>query len=275
MAPIKLEDYAKELLDAAGLSDAEQRKAYEQFFLSNPKVREKMETTLNSLDSAMGRASAEAKRAEAEAKKAVDYYQESLEKWGQYDAATKEERAARTNAEAQVQAYINLYGVLPDGSVPTPQRQAALTQDMIDRKTYEEDRKKTESQILGLTKAAMTITAKSLNEFKREPDFDAIQRIAQEKGLNALQAFDEWAAPMRAETAKAAQETEIARRVAEAVQDANSKRHMTQTSDVSMSEFRRNMVKTQVPMTKQESFLSGWREENPSAALEKEFGRKH
>jgi hypothetical protein len=270
---VKIEDYAKELLDASGLSDAEQRKTFEQFFLSNPKVREKMESTLNSLDSAMGRASAEAKRAAEADKKAMEYYQQSLEKWGQYDTATKEERQARADAEARVQAYVNLYGVLPDGSQPTPQRQAAVAQDLIDRKTYDADRMRNEQTMLGLTKAAMTITARSMRDYNVEPDFDAIQKIAQDHGLNAMQAFDKWAEPMKAEKAKASLEAEVVKRAEAMRLEERSREAAKGVSDASMSEFRANMTKQQPVLTKQESFLKGWRDPNPAEALKKEFGR--
>jgi hypothetical protein len=77
-----------------------------------------------------------------------------------------------------------------------------------------------------VTKSVARITAKHLHEFNEEPDFDAIEKIAIDKNIPVLTAYDEWVAPKRKERADKATEDHIKREVETRVSAELSKHNL-------------------------------------------------
>lgn len=252
--------YATELAEAAGITDATARDA----FLKNDKVQSRLRAKFEDVSREKGRAEAEKKRADDEARKAQENYQANLK-------VHNDNKVIFDAAAAEVARYEAAYGKLEPGA------RAAAVQDVIDAKTFNERIGQTEANTVGLVKAAATITARHLKNFNEEPDFDAIQKIATEKQLTAMKAYEEWAAPKYEEKQKVARAAETQQAVDAALMEDRSKRAASQTVDASQrSEFLNNAIKSKnEPTTAKESFLKGWREPNASAEMKKEFGRDH
>src|SRR5262249_47798462 len=137
---MKVEDYAKELMDAGGITDAEQRKAFESFFGSE-KVRTRLSNTLSDIEAEKGRAAAEKKRAE-------DMYQNQLKSDAENKRIFESNQKIVTDAQATVAAYEKEYGPLTGAE----RRQAV--QDVIDKKTFEEANRKRDNDVVALMSAS-------------------------------------------------------------------------------------------------------------------------
>lgn len=263
--------YAKELMTEAGITDAEQVKQLEAFF-TNDKVKGRLSGLIEGVDRERGRTAAEKQRADAAVKAQNDYYQEQLR-------LAQENQAKVNAATAEVQRYVELYGELPGGGNPNnPRAAATAVQNAIDQKALDEALGKRDALTVGLVKQAATITARHLRNFNEEPDFDAIEKIAIEKGLTAMKAYEEWAAPKVAEKSKAANDAATKAAIEAAVLEDRSKRGAGQLSDSRpQSEFMGSLSKSlraSQPSNAQDSFVKGWREPEPGKTMATEFGRR-
>jgi|SRR5579859_82633 len=267
--------YAKELMDAGEVKDAEQRKALEAFF-SNDKVKAKFEPTLREategIERERGRTRAESeKAAKAEADKNA-YYQEQLKTYNANKAAVEA-------AQAEVARYIATYGELPGGANPAnPAARAAAVQDVIDKKALEERVLQTENNTLGLVTTALKLSDQHRRDFPNDPfPVDDIIKTATEKKLTAAQAYADVMGP-KVEAARIARaEADKKAAVDAALVEERSKRGAAAIVDSQpRSEFMNNLVKSNdQPLTARESFLKGWRDPAASATMKQEFGREH
>lgn len=262
--------YAKELMTEAGITDAEQVKQLETLF-ANDKVKGKLAGLIEGVDRERGRTVAEKQRADAAVKAQNDYYQEQLK-------LAQKNQAMVDAAAAEVQRYVDTYGELPGGGNPNnPRAVATAVQGAIDQKALDEALGKRDSLTVGLVKQAATITARHLKNFNEEPDFDAIEKIALEKGLTAMKAYEEWAAPKVAAKAKEQNDAATKAAIEAAVLEDRSKRGAGQLSDSRpQSEFMSSLSKSlrkDAPMSAQESFVKGWREPEPAKVMREEFRR--
>jgi hypothetical protein len=263
--------YAKELMDEAGISDAEQRKQFESFF-GNPKVQAKFTNVLTEATEGVqrerGRTAAEKQRADAAVKAQTDYYQQQLK-------LANDNAKIVSDAQAQVQAYVDLYGELPGGQRPTPSATRQAVQDMIDKKTFDERTAALEGNTLGLIKTAVKLMDQHRREFPNDPfDVDKIVDVATEKGMTAAQAYESIVGAKREELRQAKIEADKKAAIEAALIEDRSKRGASQISDSSpKSEFMTNFSRQQKPTTAQESFIKGWREPEPGKVSKQEFGR--
>lgn len=215
--PVDVAKYAQELMEASGITDAEQKKALEAF-LGNDKVKQRLTNTLSDIEAEKGRTAAVEKKRQEE-------YQENLRIFNGNKKAVDE-------ANARVQAYVNTYGELPGGGDPAdPQARRAAVADVIDKKTYDEDVKRRDGLTVGLVKAASKITALHLKNFNEVPDFDAIEKIAMEQGLNAEKAYEEWIKPKVAEKTSTEWDAKLKAAREEGFRDGVSKRAAGQVED--------------------------------------------
>lgn len=259
--------YAQELMTEAGISDAEQTKQLNAFF-TNDKVRGKLTGLLEGIDREKGRTAGEKARADKAAADAQAYYQQQLK-------LANDNKAVVDSVNAQLQAYVSLYGALPDGTVPTPQNVQRVAEGMIDKKTFDDRMNQTETNTLGLLTTAMKLMDQHRREFPNDPfDVDSLVKLAGEKKLSAAQAYSEMMQPKRDAAREAQEKARIQAAVDAALTEERSKRGATQLSDAApKSEFMTNWKRQQQPSSAQESFIKGWREPNPGAVSKTEFGR--
>jgi len=260
--------YAKELMDAGEVKDADQRKALEAFF-GNEKVKAKFEPTLREategIERERGRVKAESEKAKAAEDRMNKYYAEQLE-------LANKNKAVVDAAQAEVARYEATYGKLD------PNARAEAVQNVIDRKTFDERIGQTETNTLGLIATAAKLLDQHRRDFPNEPfDVDAILKTAQEKKLNAAQAYTELMAPKVEAARQARIEADKKAAVEAALVEERSRRGAAQVVDASpRSEFMANVIKSKdEPMTARESFLKGWRDPNASATMKSEFNREH
>lgn len=263
--------WATEAMDAAGISDAVQREQLSKLF-GNEKFVTHWNSTIASVDDVkreQGRTQAEKNRAEAAEKSKQDYYQQELKR-------AQDNQKVVDNANAQVQRYVDLYGELPGGGDPAnPAARRQATQDVIDKKTFDERLGATETNTLGLVTTALKLFDQHRRDFPNEPfDVDNIVKVATEKKLTATQAYAEIMQPKRDAATKAAEEARVKAAVDAALTEERSKRGAAQINDAHpKSEFMTNLKNQQQPTTAQESFIKGWREPEPAKASKQEFGR--
>ena len=241
-------EFAQELMDAAGVSDAEQKKQLESF-LGNDKVKSKLQNVFSDIESANGRAT----KATAEATRV---YEENLKIFANNKTAVEQ-------AQAKVQAYVEKFGELPGGGDPNnPGAVRSAVADVIDKKTFDERIKTTEGNTIGLVKSVAKITAKHLHDFNEEPDLDAIEKIALDQGLTAEKAYAEWVKPKVAEREKAANDAAIKKAHDDGVIEGTSKIAAGAISDATpKSPFMENLRKAgEVKQGPKEAFVQGWRE---------------
>lgn len=266
--------YAKELIDAAGLTDEAQRKAFEQF-LTNDKVRAKLEPTLREategVERERGRTAAETKKAKDAEDRMNKYYQDQLK-------LANDNAKVVADAQAEVARYVETYGQLPGGGTPTRAATAAAIQDAIDRKTFDDRTNAIEGNTVGLVTTAIKLLDQHRRDFPNEPfDVDAIVKTATEQKLTAAQAYGVVMGP-KVEAARLAKvEAEKKAAVDAALLEERSKRGASTIVDASpRSEFMNNVIKSKgEPMTAKESFLKGWRDPKASDTMKSEFGREH
>lgn len=79
------------------------------------------------------------------------------------------------------------------------------------------------AQTAALLKTVPRLVARHVREFGEEPDLDAVEKIAIEKGLSAEQAYNEWAGPKYKEKSETALNERIKKEREEAVRDYASK----------------------------------------------------
>lgn len=249
--PVDVNKYTQDLMEAAGLTDAEQKKQLEAIF-GNPKVRERLTNTLSDVEAMKGRYETEKTAREKAVAEAQRVYEENLRIFNNNKTVMDE-------AMKQVAAYEDRYGKLDDATRAAAVREAA---DAIDKKTFEEEMKKRDGLTIGLVVAASKITARHLKQFNEEPDFDAIQKIAIEQGLNAEKAYEAWVQPKMAERSKTEQEAALKVAREEGFREGASKRAAGTLTDAEpKSPFMENLRKSKEgASTARESFLSGWRE---------------
>lgn len=129
------------------------------------------------------------------------------------------------NANAAVQKYVQLYGDLPPGTVLDTRgnlRETA-TGDVVTKKELKELMEQKDAQTIALLQGVGEITADYVTRFNKKPDFEAIKKIAIEKGLTLSKAYDEYISPEVDTRRKADTEAEIKRRVDEGIKEAMSR----------------------------------------------------
>lgn len=245
IAEKELNEYMLGLANAAGIPEADR-----PAFLAKDEVKKFAHTSLEAVEREKGRANkatSEAQRVYEENLKIAASNQQVV------DAATK-----------KVQAYVEKFGELPGGGDPDdPNARRTAVSDAIDKKTFDERIKTTETNTLGL----FTTGLKLLDRFRREfPDqefkTDEILKLATEQGLTADKAFDEWVKPMRDERTKAANEAALKKAREEGEIEGRSKVAASTVSDPDRSSpFMANLRKSgQVQEGPRESFIKAWRE---------------
>lgn len=264
--------YAKSLMDAAGISDAAQVDVLNKFFTSD-KVRGLLEPTLREategIQREQGRTLAEKTRADKAVADQNAYYQQQLKVFN-------DNKAVFDQTAAQLKAYADIYGELPDGSRPTQQNINLATQNLIDKDTFDKRTTALESNTVGLVTTAIKLMDQHRREFPDLPfDVDGLVKTATEKGMSAQQAYDAMVQGKRTELQTARFEAEKKAAVEAALIEERSKRGIGAVTDAApKSEFMSNLAKQAAPTTSQESFIKGWREPDPKAAIQREFGRR-
>ena len=241
-------EFTQELMEAAGISDAEQKKQLESIF-NNDKVKAKVQNVFSDIESANGRAT----KATSEAQRV---YEENLKIFANNKTAVEQ-------AQAKVQSYVEKFGELPGGGDPAnPGAVRTAVAEALDKKTFEERIGKSEAQTIGLVKIASKITATHLKDFNEVPDFDAIEKIATEQGLSADKAYAEYRKPKDDERSKAANEAALKKAREEGEIEGRSKIAASTVSDPERSSpFMANLRKSgEVKEGPRESFVKGWRE---------------
>ena len=241
-------EFTQELMDAAGISDAEQKKQLEAIF-NNDKVKAKVQNVFSDIESANGRAT----KATSEAQRV---YEENLKIFAGNKAAVE-------SAEKKVQAYVEKFGELPGGGDPNdPSKVRTAIADVLDKKTFDERIKLTEGNTIGLVKSVAKITAKHLKDFNEEPDLDAIEKIAVEQGLTAEKAYQEYRRPKDEERAKAKYDADLKKAREDGEIEGRSKIAASTVSDPERSSpFMANLRKAgEVKEGPKDSFIKGWRE---------------
>ena len=241
-------EFTQELMDAAGISDADQKKQLEAIF-NNDKVKAKVQNVFSDIESANGRAT----KATSEAQRV---YEENLKIFANNKTAVEQ-------AQAKVQSYVEKFGELPGGGDPNdPKAVKAAVTGAIDEKVLNERLGKSEAQTIGLVKIASKITATHLKDFNEVPDFDAIEKIATEQGLSAEKAYQEYRKPKDDERSKAANEAALKKAREEGEIEGRSKIAASTVSDPERSSpFMANLRKSgEVKEGPKDSFIKGWRE---------------
>lgn len=266
---VDVNEYAKTLMDAAGITDAEQRKQYEAF-LGNDKVKAQLTEVLTGVERERGRVAAATEQVKAKEREAQAYYQEQL-------ALAARNKAVVDEATAAVTRYKELYGALPGGGDPdNPAAVRAAVADIVDKKTFDSRFQQTEANTVGLAKSVMKITAKHLREFPElELDPDAITKIAQEQNLTAEKAWEVYTAPARQAKETIRIESEKKAAVDAALMEVNTRQATAAVIDSApRSEFITNLKNQQPADTALEGFRKGWNDPNAGATMAKEFGGK-
>lgn len=241
-------EFAQELMDAAGVSDAEQKKQLETF-LGNDKVKGKLQNVFSDIESANGRAV----KADAEARRV---YEVNLK-------IAADNQSVVEAAQKKVQSYVEKFGELPGGGDPNdPNAARRAVSDAIDKKTFDERISVVEGNTIGLVKSVAKITAKHLKDFNEEPDLDAIQKIAVEQGLTADKAYVEWRRPKDEAKKTADHEAAVKKAREEGEVEGRSKVAAGAVTDPDrQSGFLANMRKQDATTdSAKEAFTSGWRE---------------
>ncbi len=248
--------YMTELADAAGIAE-DARPA----FLANEKVKASARKRFEDVEREKGRTAAVELQRKSDYDKNMEIYQKNLQ--------------AVTDATTQVQAYEDRYGKLDAVTRAAAVTQA--TQDIIDKKTLDERIGATENNTVGLVTTAIKLLDKHRRDFPNEPfDVDAIVKTATENKLTAQQAYDVVMGPKVQAAQHEKIEADKKAAIDAALLEDRSKRAASSTIDAApRSEFMQNLKKQEAPQTAKESFLQGWREPDPSATMQKEFGRKH
>jgi hypothetical protein len=256
--------YAKELAEAAGITEP----AALDSFVKNDKVLARVRKSLEDVEREKGRVTAESKKAADAVAKSQQYYTETL-------AKVNEANTAIEQANAKVTAYVNRYGELPGGGNAADANARAAVIDAISKKDLDERLQKTEGLAIQMSKVVGKITARHMKNFPGdEPDFDAIEKIAIEKGLTAEKAYEDWAKPKYDAAALAKAEADKKAAIDAALVEDRSKRGASQVVDAQpRSEFMHNLKQKDDALTAKDSFLKGWREPEPKNALKTEFGR--
>lgn len=237
---IDVTSYMNELAEAAGIAP-EQRPS----FLSNDKVKALAHRSLEAVEREKGRAEAERLQRQKE-------YEENLRIFNNNKAAVEA-------AEQQVKAYEARFGKLDPAA-----RAAAVEQvaQGIDQKTLDERVGKAEGMALEMAKIASTIGLDYYKRFGEVLDFDAVQKIAVEKGLNAKQAYDEFIRPRNTEAEKARYDAEKKAEYERGLAEGASRRAAGAISDASpqngfMSNFSKKADAQQAP-NPASAFAEAW-----------------
>lgn len=99
--------------------------------------------------------------------------------------------------------------------------------DFISKKEFQETVQQINASTVNLLKEAMGLTSRHNVEFPKEPlDPEAIIKLAQEKQLSIRAAYDEYAAPRRAENSKAQHDAELVKAREEGAREYASKHHI-------------------------------------------------
>lgn len=234
-------EYMKEMMDAAGIPE-DQRATY----LGNEKLKAFAHKSLEAVEREKG-------RAEKASTEATRVYEENLKIYANNKAAVEQ-------ANANVAAYEAKFGKLDATARTEAVRQE--TDNLLDKKTFEERIGKSEANTIGLVKIASKITASHLKEFNDVPDFDAIEKIATEQGLTAEKAYTEYVRPKRDERSAAAQAEALKKAREEGEMEGRSKIAASTISDPERSSpFMSNLRKSgEVKEGPKDSFVKGWRE---------------
>lgn len=196
-------EYAAELADAAGIP-AEQRSA----FLSNDKVLAAARKRFEDVERERGRVKA------AEEARQNDY-QENLKIFNHNKQAVEE-------AQKLVADYEARFGKLSPEARAVAVREA--TQDVIDKKTFEESIANTQNMAVELSKIAVTIGLDYYQKTGKVLDMDAVQKIAMEQKLNAKQAYEKFLQPELDAKQKADYEKQLQTKYEEGLREGASKR---------------------------------------------------
>lgn len=147
-----------------------------------------------------------------------DWYQKAL---------TADQQRAQELADYQTQlaAYEAAYGKV-DGT----QRQVIQGVQTADldkfRKELEEKDKVRDSQMISLLKGMGRIASQHAVEFKETLDTDALEKVAMERNLPLMQAYEEMVRPRREEKSTLARAEELKLAREEGARDALSKHHL-------------------------------------------------
>lgn len=264
---VDVNEYAKSLMTAAGITDPEQQKQYEPLF-SNDKVKAQLNEVLTGVERERGRVAAATEQVKAKEREAQAYYQEQL-------ALAARNKAVVDEATAAVNRYKELYGELPGGGDPNnPAAVRAAVADVVDKKTFDSRFAQVEGNTVGLAKSVMKITAKHMREFPElELDPDAIVKIAQEQNLPAEKAWEVFTAPARQAKEAARIENEKKAAVDAALMEVNTRQAVSAVVDSApRSEFITNLKNQQQPDSALEGFKKGWNDPNAAQTMAKEFG---
>lgn len=232
-----LTTYMNGLAEAAGIPQ-DQRPA----FLARDEVKKFAHNSLEAVEREKGRAAAVEKQRQ-------DEYQENL-------------RIFNKN-KAVVDAYVARYGELPGGGDPNDPAARTAAINAVDQKTLDERVGKAEGMALEMAKIASTISIQHFKEFNEVVDFDAVQKLAVEKGLNARQAYDEFVKDRR--TAKQTEAFENAKKAEyeRGLAEGASKRAAAAITDAApqngfMENFRKKADATAAPPNPAATFAEAW-----------------
>src|SRR5215831_6167875 len=246
----KVTEYMTELFEATGLP-ADQKPA----FLANDKVKASARKRYEDIERETGRTAAEKARADKATQEKNDEYQRNLKIYN-------DNKAVLDGVNAKIQAYETAYGPLSDDT------KQQIRTDALDKKTLDEELRKRDGYTIGLVKAMGQITNRHSIDFPGQVvDFEAIEKIAIEKGKTALDAYDEWIGPKRTEKSNADWEAKIKAAREEGFRDGESKKAAAVISDAApKSDFMRNLRKQNegaAKTTPSAAFQEGWNNYQP------------
>lgn len=185
--------YVEELLKAAGVTDESQKQVVLGVFSNEAAAKKLSDDVLRQQDY-----SRNMDTLKADKDKWSKFYQDTLT-W----KAGEEQRLA--DLDARVKAYEAAY---PDGGGERPVIQP-VQGDFISKKDFEAEQAKRDGMTIGLIKTMGRLASQHVIEFKEPLDVDGLEKIAVERNIPLIQAYDEMTKPRRTELQQAQWEAKL------------------------------------------------------------------
>lgn len=223
-------------LASAGLSDAQVTEALTKIYANEklgPKLNALVKTATEDYQAQLGR---------------VKQYQD----W--YPKAQAEYDRMATEYNKAVAELTSLKGGGGDGNAPAFDPTKYVSKDDLMKFNAEMGQR-----YAGVIKDSNRITAKHVTRFKEEPDFEAIDKIAQENGIPLNMAYEKWVEPRVKEQEKQANEDWKKQQREEIERDVRSRHNLPiEHTPAEQSPLFRKSSKDDLPKDMDAELLATW-----------------